>query len=280
MAKNKRGTAKKTGAGSRAAKPTASKYGIRWKWGGRGTVTTPFGSTPIGAAGPPPAQSSTTPAPAPDPSVAPFLTAEDMAAINEFTTDLGLQLADLDAQLGSLESQTTYQKEQVARESVQQTAATQDNAAARGVFQSSIKDAAIYDIEAQKTLQQKFLDDQLTRTRLDAGTRKRILQDSKTQFDTAMVAKKVENARAIAATLPPAQAATPAPKPVTSPKPAAGAVKPGQVDPVTGGTVGNGTAPKPRPNTMQSAVSAWANSPFGRRSTLGRGYRAGSRARG
>lgn len=153
-----------------------------------------------------PDQAPAAPPPAPKP-IEPFFSADDLSSLAQFTQSFETQMADLDRAFGDLKVQTTYEKTNVDREAKQGTASATDQMIARGLFQSSIKDAALIDIEAQRQLQQKFLDDRLVTAELDTSRKKKILQDGKTGFENALNLKAVENAAQVSA----AQAPPPAP---------------------------------------------------------------------
>jgi hypothetical protein len=157
------------------------------------------GGVPSPAKKPAPAaaQRPSTPAPAqPDPAT-PFWTADDLAAINAFNSEFATKLANFDFEIGNLETDTRYQKGQLDTSAKENTAAVSDDAAARGIFYSSLKNAAVYDIEAQRKIQSTFLDSKLTAARLNAGTQKGILQTAKEGFDKAMLQKQGENAAGV-----------------------------------------------------------------------------------
>jgi hypothetical protein len=142
-----------------------------------------------------PATATAPGAPAAPPPVSPFLTSGDFDAINSFYTDLNTKLGDIKATVGTFDpttgtwsggteqADTEFQTAQTDKAAKANTGAAQDDAAARGIFQSSIKDATLYDIEAQRSLSDKFLNDKLTADRLAAGTNMQILANSKAAFD-------------------------------------------------------------------------------------------------
>lgn len=143
----------------------------------------------------PAAAAPSTPAPVAPDKVNPFLTANDFDAINNFYTDLNSKLETIKSTVGvfdpttktwsggSEEADTTYGKTQNDTNAKQGSSNAQDDAAARGIFQSSLKDATLYDIEAQRSLSNKFLDDKLSADRLTAGNQTQILANSKAAFD-------------------------------------------------------------------------------------------------
>ncbi len=160
----------------------------------------------------------------------PFLTADDLASIVNFNFGNASTLADVDKGMADLKTNTDFQRTDTNKRAVQGTVDTTDQMIGRGLFRSSIKDAALYDIEATRTLQNKFFDDQLTNASLDADRRKKGIADADAAFKSAMNLKAVENAAAASANQPvsvPDAAAAPAPG---APAPAAAAaVKPNNV---------------------------------------------------
>lgn len=144
-----------------------------------------------------PAPAAAPPAPAQPAAVDPFFTADDLLAIGAFNTDLQTKLTGIDTDLTNAETDTAYQKTQTDTAAKGASSSAQDDAISRGIFQSSIKDATLYDIEAQRSLSSKFLDDKLTTARLNAGSNKQTLSTAKTNFDTNMATKKVQNAQGV-----------------------------------------------------------------------------------
>jgi hypothetical protein len=136
-------------------------------------------------------------APAAPTPVAGFNTGTDLAAINDFLTNYTTSLEDIDNQLNTLGYDTKFQKTENDKDAKEATSGSADAMAARGMFQSSVKDAALYDIEAQRALSNKFLDDKLTQATLNAGTRKQTLAQSKKRFDEANILRMGENAAGV-----------------------------------------------------------------------------------
>jgi hypothetical protein len=154
-------------------------------------------ATPAGAAPAPAAAGPVDTGPAAPVAVDPFFTPDDLLAISQFDTDLKTKLEAIDFDLGNLETDTTLQKTNLEKDAKGSTAAAQDDAAARGIFRSSVKDASLYDIEASRSLSEKFLNDKLTAARTNAGTNKTILGTAKGEFDKAMAARKAANASGV-----------------------------------------------------------------------------------
>jgi hypothetical protein len=156
------------------------------------------------------------------PTVDPFLTGQDLVDLSGILSDLDQKLGFTDASgvvhkgsidtgLEDLGSQTAIQKDQVDKSAKENTSSATDNAIARGLFQSSIKDATLIDIEAQRAIQQKFLDDRLSTATINANTQKSALGQYKTGVLSGFNTKAVENAKGIEPTV----TTTPAPPPQT-----------------------------------------------------------------
>lgn len=175
-----------------------------------------------GSAPAPSAQPGAAPA-APSPSAAvidPFLRPEDLQALADFSFGQANSLADIDKGLADLATQTSYDRVQTDKGAQQATDGAQENAIARGLFHSSIKDATLYDIEGQRVRSQQLFTDRQNNATLDADRRKGILQHAQEQLAERMRQQAVENARAVSA----AQAVavpTAAPGVATAPKPPA-----------------------------------------------------------
>ena len=137
------------------------------------------------------------PAPAQPVAVEGFLSGLDLQGFNEFMTNYQTSIEDIDNQLAGLKTDTAFQKTGNNKAAKENTNESNDAMAARGLFQSSVKDAAVYDIEATRALSNKFLDDKLTESTLNAGTRKRTLAEGKKRFDEAMILRKGENAQSV-----------------------------------------------------------------------------------
>jgi hypothetical protein len=134
-----------------------------------------FRPRPAAAAAPAPAPSVPTP-------VAPMPSADDMVAVNAWLTDYYTQLEDIDFD-------TKFSKGQNDKRAVENRSASDDAMAARGIFRSSLRDAAVYDIEATRSLANTFLDTKLQEAVTQGTTRKGTLAQSKLAFETGMLAK-------------------------------------------------------------------------------------------
>lgn len=143
------------------------------------------------------------PAPTPEPApaapdvVLPFPTADDMIAVNNWLTDWTTQMEDIDFGISQQEVDTKYQKGANDRQAVEDRTAADEAMAARGIFTSSLRDAAAMDIEATRALANTYLDNKLQEAITAGTTRKGTLATAKGNFETGMAAKYGENAKGV-----------------------------------------------------------------------------------
>lgn len=133
---------------------------------------------------------------APEP-VLPFPTADDMVAVNQWLTDFTTQMEDIDFGISQQEVDTKYQKGANTRQATEDRSAADEAMAARGIFTSSLRDAAAMDIEATRALANTYLDNKLQEAVTAGTTRKGTLATAKGNFEAAMTAKYGENAAGI-----------------------------------------------------------------------------------
>lgn len=183
-----------------------------------GTATAP--ALQPAAAGAPPAAPGL-------PMVDPFLSGADLTEVANFNFEDTSARADIDRALADLAAQTGYDKRNVEDTALRNKVGTTDDMIARGLFQSSIKDGAVADIEKNRVLQQGQLDDRLRIATTDADARKKALDARAAAFQSALAARAVENAR----TANDANAAA-APAPAAPPAPASAAAAPKPYKPV------------------------------------------------
>lgn len=192
------------------------------------------------------------------PTIMPFLTADDLMTLNQFQTGNETSIAQIDAALAQQATDTAFQKTELDRSARKGSSETADQMAARGLFQSSIKDAALYDISAQKTIRQNLLDDQLHNAQLSAQRQKQIIQASIARMNAAMNAKGVERAAEQSAgtpdTITPAGTTGGSPAPAPAPSPYRGPV------PLNGP---NGTNHTAQPTTTLHSGKGKKNSGWG-----------------
>ena len=158
------------------------------------------------------------------PRVDPFLSGNDLTSLAQFRFDDTSTRADIDRALSDLTAQTALDRQRVNDSTLRNTTGTVDNMAARGLFQSSIKDGAIADIEKNRALQQGQLDARLRIAGLDADARIKALNDKARDYQLAANQQAVDNARSVndqnaAAAAPPAE--PPPVKPLQQPQQAA-----------------------------------------------------------
>lgn len=141
----------------------------------------------------------------PTPPVQPFLTADDMMQLANAIHDFEINVHDIDSQLQTQKFNNEFDKTQIEDARKKGLSATDDSMIARGLFQSSIRDAELFDIEASARLRKNFLDDGLRIATTQAEQKKRMMQSSLDDFKRAMDVKKVENAAAVGANQDPWQ---------------------------------------------------------------------------
>jgi len=150
---------------------------------------------------PPPAPDQPAPSPAPPPD--PFLRADDIMAQQAFYAQWNGQLAQLDQQLGDLKSSTGYDKTRLAEKSRYDKRDIDDDAAARGIFQSSIRGGERAQEQTALTRNQGQLDDRLSAYETYVnGLKNNYDTVVRPQFEAAMNQKAVENARGVDRPLP------------------------------------------------------------------------------
>lgn len=137
-----------------------------------------------------------------NPPVQPFLTAGDMSEIADRNAGWDQMLADIESSLSRLTAETNFTVSELEKERVQDLSQSADEMAGRGLFQSSIKDADLYDIEATARLRKDFVDTQLKTARLDAQNQRQIIQDNRDAFSSAINQRMTENAQGVQADQP------------------------------------------------------------------------------
>lgn len=146
-------------------------------------------------------------------TLAPFQTPTDIA--NEADARLRFEsgTADIDSALENQRIEGEHAKGQIKKSATQATADTQWDMGARGLGQSSIRDGALYDIDATAALRRDFIDQQLRTATLQGQSTKQRLSTWWTSFQDAMKKQMVENAAAVPQSAPPAEAPAPAAAP-------------------------------------------------------------------
>lgn len=127
----------------------------------------------------------------------PFLTGGQIIdqGTSQQNHDTGYQnIAD---QLASLALNNQYSKQAIEQSRVKGVAGAQDNAASRGIFNSSIKDGGIYDVTAQAATAQQHLVDTMAAANASATAQRTILDNALQASQTGFNQAAVENASAI-----------------------------------------------------------------------------------
>lgn len=198
--------------------------------------------------------------------VDPFLTADDLRLDSEFVTGAQTQNQGLESALTDLTANTGFSLQQNEQNAKAGFSNTNDDAAARGIFQSSIRDGGLADIEAKRATTADQLTSALTRAQIDTNAQKTILWNAIQSHQKWKNDKAIENAAAINSqiqpTTDPSAGQAPTTKPVSSapsvPVPAAvnkPAVKAPQTPP-TGGTSPIVTGQAPQHSTYSNVDTA------------------------
>lgn len=130
-------------------------------------------------------------------TVEPFLTAEDLFRHNDAWKSYQDQLSQLELELSGLETNTNFELGENDRNLVKGQSSAKDQAAGRGIYNSSIKDAELFDLEATRNMRRTFLQGQLSSAAARAARLKKNLDDWWTQFLSDENTKKVQNAAAV-----------------------------------------------------------------------------------
>lgn len=219
-----------------------------------GSNTKPVAGTPAATG------AGSTTAQTPAPPVSPFLTPAQQMALTNWNTKYGTELAKLsNADINAYAKMGLSQSADETK-NVQQVDATNQNMAARGMFQSSIRDGALNDLASTLAQQENLLRANYHTTLLNDQTSRENLAGENVGEQTYYNSLAVGNAQAIppdttmqGATSPGSAGAASAP-PKPAPAPAA-AVKPGTAasGPVTPKTVAPKTA------AALSSPARWTN---------------------
>ena len=133
-----------------------------------------------------------------NPTIDPFMNAEDLMRMTEAKEELANKLNNLDYALESLRIDTEYEKTNIDKSEREGLRSTNEDFASRGLFSSSVRDASLLDVNAQANIAKGQLDRELDAAVLDAQNQKVAAQGAFDSFQSAMNQKKVENARALA----------------------------------------------------------------------------------
>lgn len=127
----------------------------------------------------------------------PFLTGGQTVDRTQAQLSHDQQVQDLQDQLATATLNAGYQKKAIEQSRGKGVSGTQDDAAARGIFQSSIKDGQIYDINAQAANQQQQLSDQLTALTTSVTSRINLLDQALVNINNGYNQMSTENASQI-----------------------------------------------------------------------------------
>lgn len=153
---------------------------------------------PQAAAKPAPPQAGSTAAPAAgsptDPATPqPFMTGQNMIDKGNAQLQYEQGMQGIDDGLENQRINNEYTKGQIDKGAIADRDAAQWNMGGRGLGQSSVRDGALYDIDATAAIKKNFLDTQLATATTNAGTAKTHLGDWWNTFQGGMNQQMVEN---------------------------------------------------------------------------------------
>ena len=128
--------------------------------------------------------------------VDPYLEAQDMFQRAEFQAARDRSLADLDAQLAEAQANATFNLREVERGAKVGRAGALDANAARGIFHSSLRDAALIDVDTNELIQRETIQRGLDLMRQRADRERAIWSQQEQSYDAAEAQRMIENARA------------------------------------------------------------------------------------
>lgn len=129
--------------------------------------------------------------------VEPFLQPEQSQENSDRFFQAGQSKGDITENLNKLSTDTGYQQTQIDRGLVKDQSATLDDAVARGIGQSSIKDGDIYDLQATAALRRNYLQTTLDNARIEGARRIKDIDDNWQQWVANRDKMSVANADAV-----------------------------------------------------------------------------------
>lgn len=192
-----------------------------------------------------------------NPTTTPFENADNLMERLGYESGRDLAFAELDSQLGQSKIERDYQLSQTDDAFNKNSAQNTDEMIGRGLFASSVKDAALYDLEATRAVQRSFLNDRFVQQELDAGRKKDMYTGKggfNERFNNAMDQKKIQNAKDINDERGPWAIAPTAGRWVAGTPPAVSAAKPNPSNaiPSLGQNPRSGTSKQSKPSSYNS----------------------------
>lgn len=129
------------------------------------------------------------------PTVQPFSTAQDLFSRAEFESRRDTDLADLDYQLAERQAQATYDLRENERSAKIGRSTANDVNAARGLFQSSLRDAALIDVDTNELIQRETIQRGLDLMRQRVERQRGIWRGQEESYNTAEGQRQIENAQ-------------------------------------------------------------------------------------
>jgi len=134
--------------------------------------------------------------------VAPFLTQQDIEEYAEAREQYEMGLKELDENYESQKHNNEGEEVEIEKGRIGGKARENWDAAGRGLFNSSIRDADLADIDATAEIKKKFLSDQLTSLALYNEGQKTAMGNKWHRYEEALHRKEVQNAEEVDATMP------------------------------------------------------------------------------
>jgi hypothetical protein len=136
----------------------------------------------------------------PNPTIQPFMTPDDLMEQLSFDQTRDERFRESDAAVATAKADRDYNLHQLHENFLKSTANTTDEMIGRGLFQSSIKDAALYDLEAQRAIQDRYLNEAFRNQEIAAQSVKDAYLGEggyNQRFQSALNQRMVQNAQGL-----------------------------------------------------------------------------------
>lgn len=137
-----------------------------------------------------------------NPMPAPFLTQQDIEEYAEAREQYEEGLKSLDRNYETTKHNNEYEEAEIEKGRVVGRNNENWDAAARGLFKSSIRDGDLADIDATAEIKKKFLSDSLAALAVYNEGQKKAQEAKWARYEEGLHRKEVENAEGVAATMP------------------------------------------------------------------------------
>lgn len=138
----------------------------------------------------------------PNPTPEPFLTQQDIEEYAEAREQYQAGLHQLDENYSAKQHENEYEEHEIEKGRVQGVENENWDAAARGLFKSSVRDGDLADIDATAEIKKTFLSDSLKALAIYNEGQKKAMEAKWGRYEEQLNRKKVENAEGVAANMP------------------------------------------------------------------------------